>query len=74
MSKETIVKLSKNGAAARDVFIKNVEIKDLWHIAMNIKDGSCKYWSQEERGKISEEILDAWHRAHDLKTHIIDRE
>jgi len=74
MSRETVVELSKNGTEARVIFAKDLIVRDLWHIAMGIKNGACKRWSQKERDEICEEILDVWYRAHDMKEHIIDRE
>ena len=74
MAENTTVELAKNGTDAKVVFIKDVHIKDLWHIAMGIKNGACQEWSEEEREKISDEIIDVWHLTHHLKTHIIDRE
>ena len=74
MAEETPVELAKNGTEARVIFAKDIPIKDLWHIAMGIKNGTCQEWSQKERDDIFEEIIEVWHTAHHLKTHIIDRE
>ena len=74
MAADTPVEQSKNGTHARVTFIKDIEIKDIWSIAMGIMNGTCKEWSEEERKVISEELLDLWQITHDLKTHIIDRE
>ena len=73
MAEDTVVELSKNGTDARTVFVKDIQINDLWHIAMGIKNEVYKEWSQAERDSIFDEIIDVWHLAHDLKTHIIDR-
>jgi len=74
MAEDTVVELSKNGTNARVVFAKDIEIKDLWHIAMAIKNGDCQHWNSKDREEIFEKILDVWNIAHHLKDHIIDRE
>ena len=74
MANDTAVELSKGGTDARVIFAKDIKIKDLWHIAMGIKKGNCKEWSQEDRDSISEDIVEVWSLTHHLKDHIIDRE
>lgn len=74
MAEDTPVEQSRNGTNAGIVFAKDITIIDLWHIARGIANGACKDWSEEERKEISEEILNVWVLAHDMKSHIIDKE
>ena len=74
MAEDTPIEQSRNGTDAGIVFAKDIVIKDLWHIAMGIQNGACKDWSEKEREEISDEILNVWSLAHDMKNHIIDRE
>lgn len=74
MAEETTVELAKNGTDARVIFAKDIEIKDLWHLAMAIRKGEFTVWSEKQREEFSDDILDIWALAHHLKDHIIDKE
>ena len=62
----TLVKLSgaisTNNGIQKTIGIESVQIPDLWHVAMLLKDKGLIHQS--------EQVLDAWHIAHDLKNHI----
>ena len=74
MSNETKVILAKRGTGRREVLAKNIEIEDLWYIAIAIKGGDHEGWGQEERDVVCDKILSVWHTAHDLKRHIVEDE
>lgn len=59
-NQSNLVTLSKGGKGERSVDASKIEIPDLWHLAQS-QD------SQQDR----EAILEVWHLAHDLRTHII---
>lgn len=73
MAEDTVVELSRDGTEAKVIFAKDIQIKDLWHIGMGIKNGAFKDWSQKDRDEASEAIIDTWSLAHHLKNHILDR-
>ena len=73
MAEETTIVLSRGGTHERIMFVEDIEIKDLWHAAMAIKNGDSKYWSQKIRDKVFEEIIGVWELTHDLKKHIIEK-
>ena len=71
MAENTTVILSEGGTAETIVFAKDIEIKDLWHTAMGIKNGAFKDWSEETREEVFNDIIEVWTLAHHLKKHII---
>ena len=58
----TKIVLSPRGSGRREVDLAEIQIPDLWHLAMDLK----------ARKKLiaSEMVLDAWHLCHDLLEHI----
>lgn len=56
----TTITLNKGGTAEKQVGIHRIQVPDLWHLAQ-----STRLDPQERKA-----ILDCWHLAHDLKTHI----
>jgi len=66
MARDTKITMSKGGMKEQIVPIKDIVIPDLWHIAMAI----------ERTGKVADGpgcadlILECWHIAHFLKSHI----
>jgi len=59
---ETIVR-SKGGTAERTVAVTDIQVPDLWHIAMSINN-------KEARAR----VLDCWYLAHDLLRAVRDTE
>lgn len=67
------VTLSKGGKAEREAEVDEIEIPDLWHTAMRLKElgnSESDLRLSENFTKASEDILKTWHLAHDLKRHI----
>lgn len=64
--KKKMVTLCRGGLEEKTLSIEEIEIPDLWHIAMAMKKG--KIWLGMERD--AEWVLKTWHFAHDLKRHI----
>lgn len=58
------VTLSKGGTAERTVKVKDIDIPDLWHIAMLLSDQKVVNGLGEAA---SDKVLEVWHLAHDLK-------
>jgi hypothetical protein len=56
--------LSPDGEGKRIVDIDSIHIPDLWPVAMALRDYS------EANAEWSEQVLEVWHLAHDLKKHI----
>jgi len=55
--------------------IEDIEIPDLWQLAMALGDGydntgMCDKYRRAER----DDVLKVWHLAHHLKTHILELE
>jgi len=71
MSMEETIVRSRGGTLERIEFIADIDVPDLWHIAMAVKDGTPI--PKEKREMLSNMILDTWHIAHDLKRHIEER-
>lgn len=59
----TLVTLAARGAARRRVDIRDIEVPDLWDLAMWLK-------RHESQDGDSELVLQVWGLAHDLKRHI----
>jgi hypothetical protein len=55
--KDGMITRALNGEHERQVHINDVQIPDLWHVAMYLKDSA-------------DMILETWYLAHDLKKHI----
>ena len=53
---------AKGGELERDVDINDVQIPDLWHMAMWLKENKMVLWA--------EMALECWHLCHDLRRHI----
>jgi len=53
-----MVTLSKGGKKEKTLPVTQITVPDLWHIAQRL--------DEEDKKK----VLDCWHLAHDLKTHI----
>lgn len=70
MGNKTIVTLSPESRQAREIFIEELEIPDLWSIARALERGSMVH----DGIQAAELILSVWHTAHDLKKHIIKSE
>ena len=62
MSEHTPVTLARKGSARRIVLAGELEIPDLWHIAMKLDEPA------------QAAVLKVWHLCHDLKQHIIETE
>lgn len=62
----TPVTLSKGGSAERTVAAIDIQVPDLWHIAMHLKREGA-----ESQG---EKVLECWHLCHDLLRHIQESE
>jgi hypothetical protein len=61
----TTVVRSPRGSARREVDIAEIQIPDLWNVAMDLKERKeLQAWVD------SEMVLDCWHLAHDLLEHI----
>jgi hypothetical protein len=60
MTTETLVTLNRGGTKERTERAGALQIPDLWHIAMTL--------DEPDRAA----VLEVWHLAADLKTHIIE--
>jgi len=58
----TEITLNKGGNAEHVIDASALHVPDLWHIAMWLE-------SNDMSGS-SKKVLDCWHLAHDMKTHI----
>lgn len=58
---------AKGGTGERVVNVAQIEIPDLWHIAMHLR-----LIGSEAMIAASEQVLDVWHLAHDLQDAIIE--
>ena len=54
---ETIVRAPK-GTDRQEVEVDKIQVPDLWHVAMYLKDNDMKTWG--------EMVQDCWHLTHDL--------
>ena len=61
---ETVV-LAAKGTKRQIIDVNKIRIPDLWHVAMRIKEGKSTI------PRDAEDILEAWHLCHDLKSNII---
>ena len=82
------VTLAKGGTAERVVKVEEIQIPDLWHLAMFIQDHEDEIYERvghnhlvldnllagkpAGRPKWSEAILETWHLAHDLRRTILE--
>lgn len=57
----TIIRAPK-GTARQVVEVDKIQVPDLWHVAMHVRDQGDIQWSKQ--------ILDVWHLAHDLIANI----
>ncbi|OHD18654.1 MAG: hypothetical protein A2Y38_19475 [Spirochaetes bacterium GWB1_59_5] len=62
MAADTIIVLAPKGTARREVKPCEIEVPDLWHIAMWLKAHQMERESQM--------VLETWHLAIDLRDHI----
>lgn len=62
----TMVTLNKGGTGERTLAVSAIQIHDLWHVAMRLQDAGDK--------EGSEQVLEVWLLAHDLKKHILEME
>jgi hypothetical protein len=62
------ITLSKGGTAERTIDAQDIDVPDLWHIAMALKNGEV--YLPHARTQVSEMVLECWHLCHDLKRHI----
>ena len=60
---------SKGGTAEREEPINGITVPDLWHLAQALKDGKLTR-NKTILAKAAEEVLEAWHLAHDMKRHL----
>jgi len=74
MAEDTTITLAEGGTHETIIFVKDIEIKDLWHCAMAIKTGESQYWDQKTRDVVFDQIIEVWGLAHDLKKHIMKEE
>ena len=58
------ITLAKGGTAEREVDVQEIQVPDLWHVAMALKDDP----SYDNRA--ADMILETWHLAHDMKRHL----
>ena len=58
---KTIIR-NAEGTKRRLIEIDKIQVPDLWHVAMYVKDQGDTQWADQ--------ILDCWHLAHDLITNI----
>ena len=51
--------------------VENIDVPDLWHVAMAIREGrDFSTQGKDINISLSEMILETWHLAHSLKAHI----
>jgi hypothetical protein len=55
---------SKGGGGERCTEIRNIEVPDLWHIAMAL--------SNQGNPTAEKQVLDCWHLAHDMKVILLE--
>ena len=76
MAKDTVT-LAKGASGEREVPIGEIEVPNLWHIAMDLNKKQEKVyvlWHGEFTWVLAGDyILECWHLAHDLKRHIEGR-
>jgi len=71
-----LITRSKGGTGERKVELSEVQIPDLWHVAMAFDSASqtgklqfapkyCRYWHDQ--------ILECWHLCHDLQRELLER-
>lgn len=67
MSNKTMVTLCEGGSQETTKPIDEIEIPNLWHIAMALE----KTGRVENGPGCAKMILDCWNRTHDFKNHIL---
>jgi hypothetical protein len=60
--KDGMITRALNGEHERQAHINDVQIPDLWHVAMYLREHDLGMWATM--------ILETWYLAHDLKKHI----
>jgi hypothetical protein len=60
--KDGMITRALNGEHERQVHINDVQIPDLWHVVMFLKENKMDLWADM--------ILETWYLAHDMKRHI----
>ena len=69
MSSDTLVTLNKGGTKERTVRIDEIQIPDMWHLAMALKDFPTDNMIVDPIA-CSELVLECWAMAKGLKRHI----
>jgi len=60
---------SKGGTAEREEIISQIQVPDLWHLYLALKDGKLTR-NKKILAKAAEDVYEAWHLAHDMKRHL----
>ena len=68
---KTTVTRNAGGQNPKETMATSIHIPDLWHIAMALKELSKKD-GNKWMDFAADEVLEAWHIAHDLKHHVIN--
>lgn len=74
------MKVTRHFGKPERVDIETLEIPDMWHLAMFIKENEAEIWARvghnhialQGMNKWSEAILETWNIAHDLKRNIVE--
>ena len=60
---------SKGGTAEREEIISQIQVPDLWHLYMALKDGQLTR-SKKVQAELADVVYETWHLAHDMKRHL----
>ena len=60
---------SKGGTAEREEIISQIQVPDLWHLYMALKDGQLTR-SKKVQAELADVVYETWQLAHDMRKHL----
>ena len=60
---------SKGGTAEREEIISQIQVPDLWHLYMALKDGQLTR-SKKVQAELADMVYETWQLAHDMRKHL----
>jgi hypothetical protein len=60
---------SKGGSAEREEIISQIQVPDLWHLYMALKDGQLTR-SKKVQAELADVVYETWQLAHDMRKHL----
>ena len=59
---------AKGGTAEREEIISQIQVPDLWHIIIGIREGTKV--PKAHRDAVADAVYEAWTLAHDMRKHL----